>query len=46
MGPPFRFTAREGAGTGFSGKERDGETGLDDFGARYLSGGQGGCQSG
>lgn len=28
-------------GVGFTGKERDGETGLDFFGARYMSAAQG-----
>jgi hypothetical protein len=32
---------REGIGSHSSGKERDAETGLDYFGARYYSGAQG-----
>lgn len=50
VGPVFRrmdylpFGEETGAGSGvrqrFTGKERDGETGLDFFGARYYSGAQ------
>ena len=36
LGYVYRFGARE-----FTGKERDAETGLDYFGARYMSGAQG-----
>ena len=41
MGKPLRLSAGPKRAVKFTSKERDAETGLDYFGARYFSGAQG-----